>query len=308
MSTSPVESQPFSFPCEPALQTILTLFRTSCSFSEMADTNPGHGSSTYPDTPVLTALPHFYGSHKAASQLTAHSPSHSSGVLLDFSNNSDMAMGFAHGSHTACPMHLEGDELTCPSYRFAQMPLLCTPFLSPGLEAQPVADSNLPDPPAYTETYSDFGHTSGPQCVSPYSASPRLLYSPSMKRDLSEHSFFRQDPGCYTLPVEGNEDEPTCDEPYAQLIYKALMQAPGHRMILRDIYEWFQRNTTKPQESGTNGWQNSIRHNLSMNQVCAQWSLIIRWAWLISSRHLKMTRPTSRIGLARGKSRTVFGF
>lgn len=57
------------------------------------------------------------------------------------------------------------------------------------------------------------------------------------------------------------------DQPYAQLIYKVLMQAPGHRMVLQDIYSWFQRNTLKPVGSTTGGWQNSIRHNLSMNRV-----------------------------------------
>lgn len=65
-----------------------------------------------------------------------------------------------------------------------------------------------------------------------------------------------------------DEDDGPFDKPYAQLIYAALMQAPGHRMLLRDIYEWFIQNTKKPRESGTNGWQNSIRHNLSMNQAC----------------------------------------
>lgn len=64
-----------------------------------------------------------------------------------------------------------------------------------------------------------------------------------------------------------DEEDSIYDKPYAQLIFEALMQAPGNRMLLRDIYEWFIRNTRKPQESGTNGWQNSIRHNLSMNQV-----------------------------------------
>lgn len=71
------------------------------------------------------------------------------------------------------------------------------------------------------------------------------------------------------LPLkDGQEDEEgSGDKPYARLIHEALMQAPGHRMMLREIYDWFVRNTTKPSESGTNGWQNSIRHNLSMNQV-----------------------------------------
>ena len=64
------------------------------------------------------------------------------------------------------------------------------------------------------------------------------------------------------------EDDVRPYKPYARLIWEALMQAPGHRMMLREIYSWFERNTNKAIESGSNGWQNSIRHNLSMNQVC----------------------------------------
>ena len=63
------------------------------------------------------------------------------------------------------------------------------------------------------------------------------------------------------------EEDVGSDKPYARLIWEALMQAPGHRMMLREIYAWFQSNTNKARESGSNGWQNSIRHNLSMNQV-----------------------------------------
>ncbi|KAF2274322.1 uncharacterized protein EI97DRAFT_460189 [Westerdykella ornata] len=55
------------------------------------------------------------------------------------------------------------------------------------------------------------------------------------------------------------------EQPYAQLIYRALMEAPGHTMVLRDIYEWFKQNTNKAEDKETKGWQNSIRHNLSMN-------------------------------------------
>jgi hypothetical protein len=57
------------------------------------------------------------------------------------------------------------------------------------------------------------------------------------------------------------------EQPYAQLIHRALMEAPGHTMILRDIYEWFKTNTDKAADKETKGWQNSIRHNLSMNGV-----------------------------------------
>ncbi|KAF4592266.1 forkhead domain-containing protein [Ophiocordyceps camponoti-floridani] len=54
------------------------------------------------------------------------------------------------------------------------------------------------------------------------------------------------------------------DEPYAQLIYRAFMSRSDHAMTLQDIYQWFRDNTNKAvTEKG--GWQNSIRHNLSMN-------------------------------------------
>lgn len=72
---------------------------------------------------------------------------------------------------------------------------------------------------------------------------------------------------CYEEEQCDDAEDGFYDKPYAQLIYECLSQAPGHRMLLRDIYEWFVKYTRKPHESGTNGWQNSIRHNLSMNQV-----------------------------------------
>ncbi|KAL7793187.1 hypothetical protein V8C37DRAFT_378719 [Trichoderma ceciliae] len=54
------------------------------------------------------------------------------------------------------------------------------------------------------------------------------------------------------------------DEPYAKLIYKALMNQPDYTMTLQELYQWFRDNTSKAKnEKG--GWQNSIRHNLSMN-------------------------------------------
>jgi hypothetical protein len=61
-------------------------------------------------------------------------------------------------------------------------------------------------------------------------------------------------------------DDPSADEPYAKLIYRALMSAPDHAMVLQEIYEWFRKHTAKG-GSDTKGWMNSIRHNLSMNAV-----------------------------------------
>lgn len=56
------------------------------------------------------------------------------------------------------------------------------------------------------------------------------------------------------------------DEPYAQLIYRAFMSRPDKSMTLQEIYQWFRENTEKAKSAGK-GWQNSIRHNLSMNGV-----------------------------------------
>jgi hypothetical protein len=72
----------------------------------------------------------------------------------------------------------------------------------------------------------------------------------------------------FSNPGPGGEDTTIDkDQPYAQLIYQALRQADGHTMVLRDIYDWFKTNTDKSAGSETKGWQNSIRHNLSMNGV-----------------------------------------
>ncbi len=102
------------------------------------------------------------------------------------------------------------------------------------------------------------------------STSPRIDSSPAIEMwpFVPEEPIpaFRSTIGLLTKDSQ-DEEEGSGDKPYARLIHEALMQAPGHRMMLREIYDWFVQNTTKPSESGTNGWQNSIRHNLSMNQV-----------------------------------------
>ncbi|KAL0935618.1 forkhead domain-containing protein [Colletotrichum truncatum] len=57
------------------------------------------------------------------------------------------------------------------------------------------------------------------------------------------------------------------DEPYAQLIWKALKAQESRSMTLQQLYQWFLDNTDKPEKAGGLGWHNSIRHNLSMNHA-----------------------------------------
>jgi hypothetical protein len=100
-----------------------------------------------------------------------------------------------------------------------------------------------------------------------------------------------------------NEEQPT-DEPYAKLIYRALISTPNHAMVLQEIYQWFRENTGKG-SSDTKGWMNSIRHNLSMNAVSYTQSHPItslipyRLSRRQSGSLLQMTQRSLRSGYSR---------
>ena len=67
--------------------------------------------------------------------------------------------------------------------------------------------------------------------------------------------------------VEANESQENADPCYAELLRQALMGADGHTMLLKDLYEWVRTHSSKAQDPNNRGWQNSVRHNLSMNAV-----------------------------------------
>ncbi|OLN85434.1 Forkhead box protein O [Colletotrichum chlorophyti] len=99
--------------------------------------------------------------------------------------------------------------------------------------------------------------------------------SPYAGSSVSFADGIKMEPGCITdfdapsVPrgqTDSKSREPG-EEPYAKLIHKALGAAPNHSMTLQQLYQWFKDNTDKPERTEKNGWQNSIRHNLSMNQA-----------------------------------------
>ena len=107
-----------------------------------------------------------------------------------------------------------------------------------------------------------------------WSTEPKLLTLPTHKLEILAVSSPEMDKGCEDEvsllnmnDAESNADPTENAEPYAQLIYRALKEAPGHGMVLKDIYDWFEKNTDKAKNPLSKGWQNSIRHNLSMNGV-----------------------------------------
>jgi len=81
------------------------------------------------------------------------------------------------------------------------------------------------------------------------------------------------------------------DLPYAKLLHRCLMSVPDHTMVLKDIYEWFRYNTDKGKDPNQRGWQNSIRHNLSMNKVSLAQS---NYMTKLTRSGIHQGRPTAR--------------
>jgi hypothetical protein len=69
------------------------------------------------------------------------------------------------------------------------------------------------------------------------------------------------------LPASSRRKVYSEQEPYAKLIQRALLSKSDHCMSLQELYQWFREHTDKTKDEDKKGWQNSIRHNLSMNHV-----------------------------------------
>lgn len=54
---------------------------------------------------------------------------------------------------------------------------------------------------------------------------------------------------------------------YAQMITQAIMQTPDEKLNLAGIYNYITQNYSYYRHQQASGWQNSIRHNLSLNKA-----------------------------------------
>ncbi|KAI9480346.1 MAG: fork head domain-containing protein [Benjaminiella poitrasii] len=53
---------------------------------------------------------------------------------------------------------------------------------------------------------------------------------------------------------------------YSSLIVQAILESENERMTLRDIYSWITNKYPALYNAEDTGWQNTIRHNLSLNR------------------------------------------
>ncbi|KAL2169442.1 hypothetical protein VTG60DRAFT_6071 [Thermothelomyces hinnuleus] len=83
------------------------------------------------------------------------------------------------------------------------------------------------------------------------------------------------------------------EEPYAQLIYRAFLSTPRRAMTLQEMYQWFRENTDKGKRDH-NGWQSSIRHNLSANNAFTKRETKRSAEWYLEPWALNGVQSTSR--------------
>jgi len=142
----------------------------------------------------------------------------------------------------------------------AQDPSLPSPRYSPFSSEIPTSQVDMAGLYPLYESFQ--GHSPTPSQSVHYSGIPENYVAVSPDVHNSHEPFDTTTPA-----VDEDTDGGLTSEPYAQLIYRALKSVPSHRMVLKEIYEWFEKNTDKAKNNSSKGWQNSIRHNLSMNGV-----------------------------------------
>lgn len=101
--------------------------------------------------------------------------------------------------------------------------------------------------------------------------SPFLSEASPLGQDFMDEGW--DQPDMQQLCLEGNgsdeiNDVDAADPCYAQLLWRCLKEAPEHTLSLRELYDWVREHSQKAKDPKNRGWQNSVRHNLSMNAVC----------------------------------------
>lgn len=151
--------------------------------------------------------------------------------------------------------------------KLSQSKVMFTTFQAPGLvdkENAMAPSVNQSSTPAFSEGYFKYS-SSGPK-------RPLVDAAPLRDRSVKKAKIQPTDtPTNEPLPdpsempsLEDDGKKPSYS--YAQLIGMAILRAPNRRLTLAQIYKWIS-DTFKHYNLNENGWQNSIRHNLSLNKA-----------------------------------------
>lgn len=129
-----------------------------------------------------------------------------------------------------------------------------------GVDKENLHPTLYPAPPSFTLNVEEYYPTqTGKRAL--LEAAPLIESRPSKKAKVEEQ--FASDSTNFP-PIYDDGTKP--GHSYAQLIGMAILRSPHKKLTLSQIYKWIS-DTYKFYNANDAGWQNSIRHNLSLNKA-----------------------------------------